>query len=566
MRGLDVHRWWRLGIACVAVLANIAACSGGPNTPDDGGVDATLPQGTEGGPCFPNGTCYAGLVCTLVGASGVCTVADAMTSDVIVDTTVSDSSVDVAEGGDAVVADVVDAGDANVSDATVVCDAGTNLQCQQTCSTTSISGKVYDPAGAIGLYNVFVYVPNAALSPITDGPVSAQCAAPATGSPIAWTTTAADGTFKLMNAPSGTNIPLVLQLGKWRRHLSVSTVTTCVDNPQSNGSLRLPKKQHETSQDDNVPLIALTTGCDSPECFLLQRIGIASSEFTDSNGTGRVHIYKSANDDGQTFPSPYNPTNAHDASYLWNTQGEMSKYDIVIDACECSTYSRGTSGYTNMQNYLNAGGRAFTTHYDYNFFASQSQCSSDTTCQGPSPFPTVASWLGNQAVPFATTCPTDAGISSPTCLTINTQNPRGKAFADWYKANNAVLATGGGEPYGYAGLTDVRADVGKLDAGLFEAGTATPWLYGGSVTSNYDSYYLSFNTPVGSNPSTQYGRAIFSDVHFGPAPFSQFPGYCPNNVNSDLHAPNQLALEFLFFDLASCIQDDTQQATTPPRQ
>src|SRR5580698_8983837 len=63
------------------------------------------------------------------------------------------------------------------------------LACQQTCSTTAISGRVYDPAGLLPLYNVFVYVPNAPLDPIATGPVCEACQAPASGSPIASATT-----------------------------------------------------------------------------------------------------------------------------------------------------------------------------------------------------------------------------------------------------------------------------------------------------------------------------------------------------------------------------------------
>jgi len=39
------------------------------------------------------------------------------------------------------------------------------------------------------------------------------------GSPLVTATTAVDGTFTLDNAPSGTAIPLVIQLGRWRREM-----------------------------------------------------------------------------------------------------------------------------------------------------------------------------------------------------------------------------------------------------------------------------------------------------------------------------------------------------------
>lgn len=440
------------------------------------------------------------------------------------------------------------------------------LQCQQTCSTTSISGTVYDPAGVNGLYNVFVYVPNAALDPIPDGPTCTQCQAPASGNPVVSATTDANGKFTIPQAPDGDNIPIVLQLGKWRRHLTISHVTACTDNPQPDKSLRLPRKQHESSVDDNIPLIALTTGCDGAECFFLSRLGIDPSEFTGSNGTGRVRIYKSTYDDGQTFPNE--KSGALTADQLWNNSGEMLKYDIVFDACECSTFTRGTNGYKNYLAYLNAGGRTFATHFYYNFFANATQCVGDSTCQGQTPLPTVGAWEGNQFLPMSTTgCP---GQSYASCLNIDTAIPKGKAFADWYKANNAKIAGGtynfGNENYGYVGLTDIREDMGKLDPNLLNAGTATPWLYApgtNTFPNNYDAYYFSFNTPVGTNPTNQCGRAIFSDVHLAEAPYGAFPTYCAPDPNKGDHAPNELALEFLFFDLASCVQNDTQAPVVP---
>ncbi len=304
--------------------------------------------------------------------------------------------------------------------------------------------------------------------------------------------------------------------------------------------------------------MALTTGCDGAECFFLSRIGIDQSEFTGSTGTGRVRIYKSTNDDGQTFSGIGGGALTADA--LWNNNGEMLKYDIVFDACECDTFTRGTNGYKNFLAYLNAGGRAFTTHYYYNFFASLAQCGGyDTTCQGQQPLPTVGTWEGNTGQAFApqTDCPNGFG----SCMSIDTGIPKGKAFADWYKNNNTKIApTWGDEAYGYIGLTDIREDMGTLTAANVTAGTATPWLYAGNLTSAYDAYYFSFNTPVSTNPANQCGRAIFSDVHLAESPFGAFPSYCAADPNTSDHAPNELALEFLFFDLASCVQNDT----TPP--
>ncbi len=173
-----------------------------------------------------------------------------------------------------------------------------------------------------------------------------------------------------------------MQLGKWRRHLTISNVAAGVAQPAADTHFRFPQKQHETSPDDNIPLIAMTTGCDGAECFFLGRIGIDKSEFTDGvTGTGRVRVYISA----QRLRRHVSRRRPRSSTTLFSGAGEMAKYDIIFDACECSTYDRGgagTTGYTNFLDYLNIGGRAFTTHYYYNYFADSTQCFGDTHVSG----------------------------------------------------------------------------------------------------------------------------------------------------------------------------------------
>ncbi len=425
-----------------------------------------------------------------------------------------------------------------------------NLECQKvTCgggASTTISGIVYDPGGVRPLYNVYVYVPNAPLSPIDSGPKCTQCQAPASGSPIASATTDATGYFQIKDVPVGTDIPLVLQLGKWRRHLILPEVKQCTDNVYNTKKvvkdstkedfMRLPRKQKETSPDDNIPRIALTTGCDYGECFLRNTIGIDDSEFTGGpNGTGRVQIFR-GHDDGQQVPG--SPGNAY--TDLWQNAGNLNKYDLVFNSCECNTYDRG-SGYANMQQYLNNGGRFFGTHYHYNFFANNSQCSAgyfpDNSCKGPADFNAVADWRGD-----------GGGKYSAPPYYIDTSFPKGKSMADWIQNVQ-------GGTYGQLALYDIREDVDKVTTGK-----ATRWIYDGS-TSDYSTLYLSFNAPVNAQVDKQCGRAVFSDVHLSGSSFS---GFCNAQNSNDPHHVDETALEFLFFDLSSCVQDDSKPPPPPP--
>lgn len=419
-----------------------------------------------------------------------------------------------------------------------------NLECQQHNRNTRITGTVYDPKGTLPLYNVYVYIPNAPLDPITTGPVCTPCQAPASGKPLAVATTNEAGQFELSNVPDGDNIPLVIQIGKWRRVLTLSHVSVAKNNAFNTKTdprdttkealMRMPKRQAEGSPFDNIPLIAVTTGaCDYGECFLMNTIGIDEKEFETG---GRVHIYDG--NGGETARPIAYGTSAN----LFGDAKTLNQYDLVFVSCECSTFDRGT-GYANVEAYLNGGGRFFGTHYAYNFFANQTQCAAaaaDTTCNGPADFNSVAGWKGDDgstyyAAPYA----------------IDDTFPKGKSFSTW------LTNVQGGTP-GIIDLKDTRGDVDMV-----ADGKATRWIYttgpnGGNPTNAYSTVYLTFNTPVNQPADNQCGRAVFSDVHVA----GTSSGFC-GDQDPDYQS-NLNALEFLFFDLNSCVQNDSKAPISPP--
>ncbi len=400
-------------------------------------------------------------------------------------------------------------------------DADTDGGCP-TCDacdsgTTTLSGTVYDPLGKHVLYNVLVYVPTAPLEPIPSGARCAPCSAAASGKPGAMTTTDVHGHFRLEHVPSGDSVPLVMQLGKWRRLVHVQ-VKACTDNVLGDPNVtRLPR----TTAEGNLPRIALTTGCDHLECFLAARVGIDASEFTAPGGGGSVEVYVS---NGTAITNPNDR-----ADLLWNDRARLMTYDLILAPCECTVHPQTADAFANVKHYLDNGGRLFAGHYHYNLFASAAQCGAQRgPCGGPPDFASVADWTQAHAGPSATQL-------------VDTSHPRGAALA-------ASLAADGLATNGVVELYQLRSDVGDVSS------AATRWIYT-PTSSGDDTYYLSFNTPVRS--ATACGRAVFSDIHSTESAAPKKPkGACGALVN-------EAVLEFLFFDLSSCVQDDAMAPVRP---
>jgi len=78
--------------------------------------------------------------------------------------------------------------------------------------------------------------------------------------------------------------------------------------------------------------------------------------------------------------------------------------------------------------------------------------------------------------------------------------------------------------------------------------------------------YISFNTPVGAGANEVCGRVVYSDLHVVPS--SQTNGDktnspFPTGCNTDELTGQQKALEFMLFDLSSCVRRDIDPPTGP---
>lgn len=406
----------------------------------------------------------------------------------------------------------------------------TGLACQvSSCAgtTTSVSGTVFAPNGTLPLYNAVVYVPNAPLDDIPEGASCDHCGN-VSGSPIASTLSDTSGNFTLKNIPDGVNIPLVVQIGKWRRVVTLPKVEKCVDNPVDKDLTRLPKNQKE----GHIPKIAVTTGgCDHLAC-LLPKLGLDASEYTPASGTGRLNLFQGAED--QNVPAPA-PSGTPPATSLWASVDSLKKYDMVVMSCECQTHDETKSDDAKraFYDYAKLGGRIFTSHYHYTWFKN----SPLTELQN------VAEWVGDNAA--------DGGLERP--FLVDRTFPKGQALSEWL-VNVAASTTMGEIP-----INQPRADVGGVTAS-----TTTRWVYNHPFDGTPETTkYLSFNAPLDATSDNQCGKVVFGDLHITgqdhtTLPDDNFPASCPQVLT-----PEEKALIFLFFDLASCVQKESDPPSPP---
>ena len=412
------------------------------------------------------------------------------------------------------------------------------LACQQTtCTTgnctqepcaaglvTTVSGTVYDPAGKVPLYNATVYVPNGPALPATPGASCNPCG-PALEDAIASARTDARGSFVLQDVPVGTDIPLVIQIGKWRRRITVPTVTACADTLLIDvNQTRLPRNKSE----GEIPLIAIATGGgDSMECLPL-RMGIDPSEFTTETGDGRIHLFSGTDVNNEIATKAFAPTlnggaTLTPATGLWSGLDTLARYDVVILSCEGGTQEadKPPSARQSMYDYASLGGRVFASHWHHIWLSA-----------GPTPLLGIGTW-SDRLDPI-----------DPTLGTINGSFAKGQAFADWLF--NVGASTTLGELVIYAPRDNIQAvSSAEVTSWLTLQNTEQP-------ESPNSVQYLSFNTPLGVAEEQKCGRIDYTSLHVS-ATGNDFPGEpFPDGCELRDLSAQEKALEFQLFDLPAC--------------
>jgi hypothetical protein len=407
------------------------------------------------------------------------------------------------------------------------------LQCRQaTCTlgsctvpacaagtSTTVSGTVYDPSGTLELYNVMVYVPNAALEPLVEGANCNTCDVTVSGKPVTSAITNEAGQFVLPDVPVGANVPLVIQVGKWRKEVTIANVTACTDNPIVDKNMtRLPANQTE----GHMPRIAISTGeLDALEC-LLRKIGISDSEFTNPDGTGRINLF-----------AGHEGTNAYAAGgdfpvseeSLWDATTSLKAYDVVLFSCEGGQFpqEKPDAARAALLEYLDDGGRAFLSHWHKIWLE-----------QGPDPLPTVMNF-------------NDSDDDQDFTADIDTSFPKGAALAQW------LVNVEGSTVLGKVDLLEAQNTAADANPGISQR-----WIYQplDPFTNALSAKYVSANTPVAAAADAKCGRVVYSDIHVSSGDTSSVDDPFPSGCTSQGLSPQEKVLIFMLFDLSACLIPD----------
>ena len=187
-----------------------------------------------------------------------------------------------------------------------------------------------------------------------------------------------------------------------------------------------------------------------------------------------------------------------------------------------------------MKAYADFGGRVFLSHW-HNIWIEGS------TQGGGNQAPAV--WAGNNGIAVWNNSGTT--FDGPEDRIDEVRNPKGATFATWML--NVM-----GSPAGMRDVINIEANTGKNTCTSVNPMKAEQWVYWQNGGQQLPQMFQ-FTTPNEGLPNDRCGKVVFSDMHVSgdsqSDPGNPFPADCSNNPLT----PQEKALAFMFFDIASCV-------------
>ncbi len=270
--------------------------------------------------------------------------------------------------------------------------------------------------------------------------------------------------------PSGSNVPLVVQIGKWRRKVTLPRIDPCTTTQVPAELTRLPRNRAE----GDLPQMAVLTGaCDGIACFL-RRVGVDAQEFTGPDAGGRLHVYRGAGPGpdlmGGGGGTAGDCTGGSGPCPLWNTKQQLERYDTVLLGCECGENNQTKPDMTPMHDWLDEGGLVVAVHAQETWFKN-----------GPADFQHVATWV-----------PSPEGQSSSGPFGADTSTPQQRRHVQALARQRQELSPPT-ERWPSTPPADVSTSMATANA------PASTWIHdlsAGDDATAGNVQYLSFLTPV----------------------------------------------------------------------
>lgn len=399
----------------------------------------------------------------------------------------------------------------------------------QNLPATTVSGTVFAPNGTLPLYGVTVYVPVSAPGALQDGVQCGNCNTDLPGGSYTATITDESGHFTLPDVPAAYNVPLVIQVGKWRRQITINHVEACTNTELAMADTTLPRNHSE----GDIPQIAISTGnADALEC-LVRKLGIDDSEITSRSQGGRVHLYNGngANTFATGFAGGTGPF--PNATTLWDSVDSLAKYDVVMLSCEGGQRpeTKPQSALEALHDYADRGGRVFLSHW-HNIWIGGDQKDSAHA---------IPEWQSIAQFDYS------APQNEATQLAFIDQTvPKGPAFAQWLQNVGGTLIQGQLE------VTDPRYTAKSIDPNKAER-----WVYVDPTKSTpagrSSVQDMMFSTPQSQPVEARCGKVVFSDMHVSAGSTSKSSVAYPGGCSAEPLTAQETALAFMFFDISSCV-------------